>query len=324
MNIDIETTVTVVFILLLVAAGAMLFYAIRAFREASRLRFFLKRRQILGRAWQLVFIALLIISGAFLFNRFAEPVTYQVFEPSPTITTTPTVTLTQTATLISTSTQTPTVTDTPEFTPTPLMPAAISEGFTSEVTPNPESVFSNLTFARRLTGEYLPVDASEIFDQPNSILYGSFTYDKMLPNSQWTALWFREGELINYETILWDGASGGYGYTDLTLPSEEWLPGQYEVQIFVGETWKTSGVFEIVGIPPTATPTLTSTVTPTQTETQLPTETLLPTASATTTPIPTATEKPTATEAPSQTPTMTKIPTETLVPAPTRRSTIYR
>jgi len=324
MNIDIETTVTVVFMLLLAAAGAMLFSAFRAFREASRLRFFLKRRQILGRAWQLVFFALIVVSAAFLFNRFAEPVTYQVFEPSPTITTTPTVTMTQTATLTTTPTLTPTVTETPEFTPTPLMPAVISEGFTSKVTPNPDSVFSNLTFARRLTGEYLPVDASEIFDQPNSTLFGSFTYDQMTPNSQWTALWFREGELIEYETILWNGASGGYGYTDLTLPSEEWLPGKYVVQIFVGETWKTSGVFEIVGIPPTATPTLTSTVTPTQTETQLPTETPLPTASATATQVPTATEIPTATKAPSQTPTSTAIPTKTPVPVPTRRSTIYR
>jgi len=336
MNVDIQTTVTIIFIMLLLAGGGIFFSAIRAFREASRLRFFLKRRKLLGRAWQLVFYALLVIVAAFLVNSYAEPMTYQVFKPSPTVTLTPTVTITPTVTRTPTVTLTPTMTETPEFTPTPIMPVVISEGFVSEVTPNPEAVFSDITFARRLTGEYLPIEASVRFDQPNATIYGSFSYNKMIPGTQWSALWFRDGELINYESILWNGASGGFGYTDATLPSDEWLPGIYEVQIFVGETWKTSGYFEVFGDSPTPTPTFTPTITPTVTETAVktatniptetarPSETPQPTITPTRTLVPTSTATSTATELPTQTPIPTDIPTQTLTPAATRRSTIYR
>ncbi|MDO9547267.1 MAG: hypothetical protein Q7J07_11040 [Pelolinea sp.] len=336
MNIDIQTTVSLLFIILLFLGGGIFITAFRAFQEARRLRFFLKRRELLGRAWKLAFFAILVIAAAFLINNFAEPLTYQVFQPSPTASLTPTITPTSTITPTATLTLVPTETEIPEFTPTPIMPAAISEGFGSEVTPNPESVFSGLTFAKRLTGEYLPIDPSESFDQPNATLYGSFSYDKMIPGAQWSALWFRDGELIAYESIPWDGGSGGTGSTDITLPSDEWLPGSYEVQIFVGETWKTSGNFEIVGVPPTPTATTTSTSTPQPTETQVSTATSIPTATPTSsvtplpiatstgTLIPTFTATNTLTPLPTQTPTPTAIPTQTLVPQPTRRSTIYR
>ena len=340
MNIDIQTTVTIIFILLILAGGWILFTAFRAFREARRLRFFLKRRKILGRAWQLIFYAALIITAAFLVNSYVEPITYQVFEPSPTATLTPTMTLTPTITQTATITQVPTMTETPEFTPTPIMPAVISEGFTSEVTPNPESVFSDITFAKRLNGEYLPIDPNVRFDQPNTTIYGSFSYDKMIPGTQWSALWFRDGELIDYESILWNGASGGSGYTDMALPSDEWLSGFYEVQIFVGDTWKRSGYFEIFGDPPTPTPTSTATMTLTPTETAvntatiIPTETLKPsetpqpTLTSTGTLIPTLTATSPATELPTKTPTnvptQTDVPTQTLTPTATRRSTIFR
>jgi hypothetical protein len=326
MKIDIQTTVTVIFIILLFLGGGIFLTAFRSFREARGLRFFLKRRELLGRAWKLGFFSILIISLAFLINIFAEPLTYQVFQPSPTASLPPTITPTFTITPTLTSTLIPTKTEIPEFTSTPIMPAVISQDFVSEVTPNPESIFSELTFARRLTGEYLPVDQSDSFDQPNTTIFGSFSYDKMLIGSQWTALWFRDGELIGNESIPWNGASGGNGFTELTLPAEKWLPGTYEVQIFVGETWKTSSTFEIVGAPPTptASPTLTSTLTPTVTQvntaTAIPTETTIPTETL----LPTLTVTNTITQTPSQIPTQTVIPTGTSIPEPTRRSTIFR
>ena len=336
MNFDIQTTVIVIFIILLIIGGGIFFTAFRAFQEARRLKFFLKRRELLGRAWKMAFFSVLVITAAFLVNNFAEPLTYQVFQPSPTASLTPTITPTSTIMPTATLTLIPTETEVPEFTPTPIMPAAISEGFISEITPNPETDFSGLTFARRLTGKILPIDPSESFGQPITTLFGSFTYDKMLIGSQWSALWFREGDLINFESIPWNGGSGGSGYTDLTLPSDQWLPGTYEVQIFVGEIWKTSGIFEITGVPPTptATATLTSTLTPTETQvstaTSVPTATPtssatpLPTSTPTGTMIPTFTATKTSTPLPTKTQTSTAIPTQTLVPVPTRRSTIFR
>jgi len=324
MNIDIQTTVTIIFILLLLAGGGILFTAFRAFREARSLRFFLKRRKILGRAWQLIFFAALIITAAFLVNNFAEPMTYHVFEPSPTVTSTPTITLTPTITQTATITLTPTMTETPEFTSTPIMPAVISEGFTSEITPNPESVFSDINFSRRITGWNLPIDPNVRFDQPNTTIYGSFSYDQMITGSQWSAIWFRDGELINYESIPWNGASGGNGYTNITLPSDEWLPGFYEVQIFVGDSWKMSGSFEVLGAPPTPTLTMTATITLIPTETVVNTATITPTETLK----PSETPQPTFTSTGTQPPTLaaTELPTQTptITPTATRQSTIFR
>jgi hypothetical protein len=336
MNLDIQTTVRTIFFFLLIAGAAMVLAAVRAFREAGRLRFFLKKRELLGRAWKFVFYSLLIIVFAILINSFAEPLTYRVFQPSPTASLTPTITLTPTASITPTVTNTPTITQTPEFTSTPLMPIVISQNFTSEVTPNPGARFSNPIFSRSLDDEYQAIDPSETFENPIDTLFGSFSYESMITNSQWSALWFREGELIFYESKLWNGASGGFGYTDCKLPAEQWLPGQYEVQIFVGEIWKTSSFFSITGTPPTptvtSTPTLTltPTITPAATGTPQPTATLTPTQTYTTTPTRTETQVPsstptlTNTPVPSQTATMTLVPSPTLVPTATRRSTIYR
>lgn len=336
MNLDIQTTVRTIFFFLLIACLAMVLTAVREFREAGRLRFFLKKRELLGRAWKFVFFAILIASLAFLVNSFAEPLTYRVFPPSPTVTLTPTVTLMPTITITPTVTVTPTMTQTPEFTSTPIMPAVISQDFTSDVTPNPDAVFSNPVFSKRILKDYQPIDASDTFENPVDTIYGTFSYNRMITNSQWSAIWFRDGELVCYETKPWDGASGGYGFVDCKLPADQWLPGTYEVQIFVGETWKASGTFSITGTPPTPTITATATITSTATSTLTPTGTLKPTATLTSTMTVTITPSSTNTLAPSVTPTLiftpspsetatiTPIPSPTLVPTATRWSTIYR
>lgn len=350
MNLDIETTVRTLFIMLLVAGGALMLIALRAFREASRLRFFLKRRALLGNAWKFVFLSLLVVIAAFLINTYAEPVTYKVFQPSPTVTLTPTITSTATVTQTSTITQTATITPTLEFTVTPQMPAVISQDFTSQVTPNPNAVFSALTFSRRLTGEYQAIDPAVTFSNPVDTIYASFSYNNMSVGTQWTALWFRGGELVYYESKPWNGAAGGYGYSDCQLPAENWLPGDYEVQIYVGETWKATSKFSITGEPPTptVTPTRTSTVTltatlsptvtrtatitptasrtavpkatststtaPAGTATRVPTATLTQTITPSRTPAPSGTPKPSATQKPSATPTPSRTPVPSLTP----------
>lgn len=360
MNLDIETTVRTVFILLLALAAGLFAFALRAFREAGRLRFFLKKRALLGRAWQFVFFAVLVVVVAILINGYAEPATYKFFQPSPTPTLTATITTTPTITLTPTVTNTATITPTLEFTETPELPVVISEGFTSEITPNPNAVFSELSISRRLTGEYLPIDPADTFPNPIDELYGSFSYDSMSVGSQWTALWFREGELVCYETIPWNGASGGFGFTECLIPTEDWLPGDYEIQIYVGETWEASGSFTITGsaptptFTPTFTVTLSPTITTTPTLTTTPTMTLTPSLTSTLTvtstltlaptttgtlvssttytavlistqtPRPTGTDAPTLTFTPTRTPTVTLVPSATIQPTATRYSTIFR
>ena len=304
MNLDIATTVRVIFVFLLLLSSLFFIRAWRGFQEAKRLYFFIKRQQLLKQMWVLIFIGLIVIVFAFSVNRFTEPIVYRYFLPSPTSTLTPTNSLTPTITQTPTISPTPTITSTPRFTPTPLLPVVISDGFNSTVTPNPKAVFSRIVFSRKLDKNLRPLNPEQSFKNPIITLFGSFSYDQMIIGSQWTALWFRDGELISYETLPWNGASGGYGYTDSKLLPEEWLPGKYEVQIFVGTTWKISGSFDVIGIPSTSTPTPTSkptkTATPTPTPTRTPTQT--PTITLTPTPKPTMTSTSTRTPRPTPTP----------------------
>ena len=181
------------------------------------------------------------------------------------------------------------------------MPGDIEDEFEGEVTPSPDAVFSPLQFSRRIDDEWQPVDPAVEFENPVGHLYGTFSYNNMTDGVQWTALWYREGELVYFETTIWEGGSGGYGYTDWEPASDQWQPGFYEVQIFVGTEWKVSGYFSVIGEPPT--PTITNTPTQTATSTVRPTQT--------------GTASPTQTLWPTRTPTITLTPTRTRTPHPT-------
>jgi hypothetical protein len=304
MNLDIATTVRVLFVGLLLLGALFFIRAWRGFQEAKKLYFFIKRQQLLKQMWASILIGLIIIIFAFSLNKFTEPIVYRFFVPSPTLTLTPTNSVTPTITQTPTISPTPTVTFTPQFTPTPVLPVVISEGFKSTVTPNPKAVFSQITFSRKLDISLRPLLPEQSFKNPIITLFGSFSYDQMIIGSQWTALWFREGELIAYESLPWNGASGGYGFTESKLSPEEWLPGKYEVQIFVGNNWKISGFFEVIGTPATSTLTPTSIPTKTTTPTLTPTRTPTQTSTRTLTPPPKPTLTPTSTLAPRLTPTL--------------------
>ena len=193
-------------------------------------------------------------------------------------------------------TNTPSVTDTATITPTPFIPPVIEVFFESEVTPNPNAIFSELQFTTDCS-DFNNFTAGTVFQNPITYMCAVFTYDQMTPGAQWTALWYRDGKLVHYETIPWDGETGGFGFTEWEAPASEWLPGTYEVQIFVGLEWKQIGQFVVEGDAPTAIPTMTPSLTRT------PTKTLTPTSTGTVTHTPTATRTPI--------PTLTPLPTNT-------------
>jgi hypothetical protein len=107
----------------------------------------------------------------------------------------------------------------------------------------------------------------------------------MVDGVQWTALWYYQGELVNFETQVWQGGTGGLGFSEWGPDAEAWRPGIYQVQIFVGTEAKVVGEFLVSGEP------VTSTWTPTPTRTPTPTFTVTntPTITATHTRLPTAT-----------------------------------
>jgi len=256
MNLDIRTAVVTATILTVAGIILTLLSGISTIRASHRLPFFRKRRDKMMRGWRLVFSAIFLACLAFVLNRFAEPAIYHFYPPTPTVTLTPTLTLTPTVTLTLTVTLTPTITNTPSVTNTPSLPLSIINGFEGKVTPNPDAIFSPLVFAQTLQN-FQPVDPKTEFAIPVGHLYGTFSYNNMFNGSQWTALWYRDGVLVHYESAPWSGGSGGYGYTDWNPNPDEWLPGNYVIQIYVGTTFKVGGQFTVIGTPlPTRTGTL--------------------------------------------------------------------
>ena len=182
---------------------------------------------------------------------------------------TPTITLTPSLTLVPSQTLTPSVSDTPTLTTTPFIPVAIESLFQGQVTPNPDADFTSVQFSTEFDG-LNPVDPKTVFELPIQTMYGGFDYNNTIPGVQWTALWFRDGKLTTcYETKPWDGGTGGIGgFTECTNPDGGWLPGSYEVQMFMAYDWKGGGRFVVLDnlstptSTPTSTPFIERTVTP--------------------------------------------------------------
>ena len=292
LQIDVHSTILTAAIITGIAAVLTFIFGLKSIINSRGIPFYRKRHDRMTRGWRLIVLAILLIPLAWLILNYSEPVVYQFFSPSPTITQTPTITMTPIFTATPPITAAPTITDTPSMTNTPSMPGAIEDTFEGEVTPNPDVVFSPVRFSRRIDQDWQPINPAFEFENPVGQIFATFSYNNMAVGSQWSALWYWEDELVHYQTRPWQDGTGGYGYSNWSPPSDQWRAGMYEVQIFVGSEWKISGFFSVSGEPPT--PTITNT--PTQTHT--PSNT--PTPSATVTP--THTRWPTATLTPTETP----------------------
>jgi hypothetical protein len=293
---DIRAGIITAVVLSVIGSLWILRSGIRTLMAARRLTFYRIRRQRERGGWYTLGVGLLLLGASVALAMYGEPVAYQYFPPSPTITLTPTITLSPTITLTPTITvpptitNTPSVSDTPTVTSTPFIPLAIEVLFESQVTPNPAAVFSRIQFTRNCSN-FNEFEAATVFQNPITYMCGVFSYDQMTPGSQWTALWWRDGKLVHYESFPWDGEVGGLGFTEWEAPASEWLPGNYEVQIFSGLNWKVVDRFILEGdaptplptstLPPTSTPSRTPTATTTFTPTRTPTRTLTPTPSQT-------------------------------------------
>lgn len=301
--------------IILAVLAALLFFrfGIRSIQSARKLTFYRLRNQRMSGGWRMLVTGVFLLLFATWLGRFGEPIAYRYFPPSPTasltrtITPVPSITLSPTITLTPTITDTPSVTDTPSITPTPYIPPAIEALFESAVTPNPDAVFSPLQFST-VYENFECVAPSTSFMNPIQSMTACFSYNNIAPGVQWTALWYRDGELVKYDTHVWGDivgeSTGGLGSSEWSPPAGMWQPGNYEVQIFVGHEWKVVGRFLVSGDPPTASPTLSPTLTASPTFTL--TSSATPTSSRT--PVPTGTPTATRTPRPSATAPATRTP----------------
>ncbi len=283
-RMDIQSGFIAIAVILVVIALISIWSGIHDIQSARRMTFFRLRRQRIAAGWRLLGLAAILVVLAITLPVFGEPVAYEYFPPSPTITLTPSITPIPTITLTPSITVTPSITTTPAetttFTPTstPFLPLPILTLFQSKITPNPQAVFSPIQFTTS-DNKWPAVSPATVFQNPVGHMYAVFSYNNMAIGSQWTALWLRDGQLVHYETIPWNCVGcgiGGSGFSDWNPPPYDWMPGNYEVQIFIGEEYKTNGRFIVRGNPPPspiATPTLATTSTLTTIKTPLPTGT---------------------------------------------------
>lgn len=306
---------------MLAAAGGVV-----AIARTRRLPYFQLRRQNLLHGWRLVLLGGGLLIAAGLVFGLGQRAVQAVVPPTPiptasltpTITPIPptatplsTITLTPSETLSPAPTSSPTITLTPSdaptstTSPTPSLPRAlITPPGTLTVTPPTEAVAANVRFSLRNNCEVQ--GSRQYLDQVPKTIYAHFYYDNWLPGAEWSGVWYRDGAPIFVETRLWDGSTGGCGFTNYDNNKLWWPVGTYEVQIFIGERWLASNQFFVVQATPS--PTFTPPL-PTQTPT------------ATRTPRPTATATPTRTPrppTPTASPTRTPRPTITLTSTPTR------
>jgi hypothetical protein len=232
--------------------------AVRRVFQVGRLRYYLLRREQAAGAWRLLLMAAAVIMASIVVFALGQPAAYVVFPPTPSITPTRTPSSTPTVTQTPTITVTPSISLTPSVTPTatasftPELPESLLLLYQDDITPEPEAILSPILVATSLTGFNIPIDPAETFDNPVGRLYGSFSYDHMTDGARWIAFWYLDGEVICYESELWNGGTGGYGYTEC-LPEGGWAEGEYEIQVFVGTQWEVSTRLQIRGGPPTAT-----------------------------------------------------------------------
>jgi len=307
LSLDFQSFIRTATVLALLFGLYSAWRGVRFLQSSGQLPYFRLRQKRAVYAWRLIGLSILLFALAAGLAFSGEEVAYRFFSVTATPTIEPTASLTPSPTQLPTITLTPSVTPTLEFTytpsptPIPQLPLSIQALFLSSVTPDGNAVFSPLTFSTGLNlSSYEPSGVDTIFSNPVDEIFASFSYDQMQNGVQWTALWYRQGDLVHNESLSWDGGTGGSGFTEWSPDPEEWLPGMYQVQIFVGAESKVVGDFEVVGDMVTSSPTITPSLTPTSTSTETSsptftvTHTRFPTDPATNTPTPTTV--PTATE----------------------------
>ena len=228
----------------------------RRLRGAQEITFFGLRRQRIRGGWRLILLGFAFGFFGLVTRLFGSQAVAVIVTPTPSNTPEPPI---PTSTLTPSATPTPSITPTASITPTPLATATpeIPEGLTvlfrETITPRPEAVFSEIEVSRNLDTLNRAIAPGSEFENPIDTLFGAFTYDFLDDGVRWTAIWYLDSQIVCSETKPWDGGTGGYGFTDCR-PLEGWLPGEYEVQMFLGEGWIVSSRFVIEGFPPTRTP----------------------------------------------------------------------
>jgi hypothetical protein len=161
------------------------------------------------------------------------------------VSSTPRPALPTAATATRTATQAPTDTPTLVAPPTrsqPDLPLTVTParmlptGFLTPVkalsTPLPDAHFGKIVLASAISGEGYPTVITDTYRTGRFTIYAVFTYTHMSPGVAWGQVWLRGTTPVRGELALWSLKSDGHAYVFIN-PTEGWLPGDYEVQLYI-------------------------------------------------------------------------------------------
>jgi len=232
---------------LLIISAVPVGLAISQFIKSRRAAYYVMRRDALGRAtrWAMVALILLALAAALLvIVPYLAVVMYGpgkavldvptptssvsvdtvAVPPSPRPTRTPTVTPTRRPTATPPLIPTPTPSVPPPDTALTPLPSAVPAGEDARI------VIITLAADRDASGE--PVDPGVEFPPGDHRVYLFISYEGMVNGVAWTLAIYREGELLDETTQLWEWGEQGRTYL-YYKPLEGYEPGVYEMRVFV-------------------------------------------------------------------------------------------
>jgi len=235
----------------LVATVVTLVVAIQAYARLRRAGYYVIReaaRRTFSRSLLVLLILAFLTIGSLLIPR-------QESTPLPTLTATanqpPAPTPTRvTPTPVATVTPTPQPTATEPFIPTSTPQATLPITFTtplpSAVPPPADARIEFWTLAQGVDEDNRPVDPATVFPAGIERIYLFFTYDGLLPNVPVTVLWYRNGELLNGGTDLWESEQvKGERYVYL-VRAGGYTAGRDQGQVWLGERLQIQVAFSVV------------------------------------------------------------------------------
>ncbi|HET90714.1 MAG TPA: hypothetical protein ENN99_08255 [Chloroflexi bacterium] len=240
---------------LLAASAIPLAMVIRLLVRSRQAPFYAVRQGAIQRLkpWLLA-LALLLVLGTGLF--VLPPYLIEMLsgareeeQPLDVPPSTPAMAVTFVSLPTSAPTATPTrrPTATPPFipTPTPVLspPASALTPLPSAASPSQDAHITIVTLAADRDEEGQPVDAGDEFAPGNRQVYLFISYADMADGVPWTFAIYREGELLDSTTRLWEWGPDGRTSLYYTPPGG-YRPGVYEMRVFIGE--RLQGVAQFV------------------------------------------------------------------------------
>lgn len=251
--------------LILMAAG------MQGIGAARTLSYFRLRRERMVHAWTQVLLGIGLAILAGLVWLLGRPLVVSVANPSPTAPAAPrtptpsptirplfTASLTETLglpagssnedlfNLLASPAASPTPVATRDPDATPVYPAErITPPGPLTVTPLPNAVAGviRLTTQNECTNRTL--EGQTTFQPNTGPIYALFDFNNWIANAMWTEVWYFNDTIIHIQSYYWQGSTGGCAFVDYDNDGQPWRPGDYEVQVWMGNTWMERARFSI-------------------------------------------------------------------------------